>query len=64
MTNEVVDRFPISNELLHHCESNISNAAKTWKKRQEFAKVKRNAGKTVTSYDFTSAFSGLAPAGH
>ena len=64
VTNEVVDRFPISNELLHHCESNISNAAKTWKKRQEFAKVKRNAGKTVTSYDFTSAFSGLAPAGH
>ncbi|MDQ0564978.1 hypothetical protein GRI55_09500 [Erythrobacter citreus] len=62
VTNDVVDRFPISDEFLKQCESNIPNAAKTWKRRQVFAKVKRNAGKTITSYDFTSAFPGLVPA--
>ena len=56
VTNGLVDRFPISDELLSRCEINIPNAAVTWDRRELFAKVKRNAGKTVTSYDFTRAF--------
>ncbi|RGP41526.1 hypothetical protein BPTFM16_01832 [Altererythrobacter insulae] len=59
VTNDVVDRFPISDALLHECEQKIDIAAEAWSNRETYAKVKRNSGKTVKSYDFSSAFQGL-----
>jgi hypothetical protein len=57
VTNDLIDRFPISKNLLRACEENIDAAAKVWDKRERFAKTKLNSGKIVKSYDFTLAFS-------
>jgi hypothetical protein len=56
VTNDLVDRFPVSNDFLSACESNLQSAAKTWERRERFAKKKLNSGKEVKSYDFSSAF--------
>ena len=56
VTNDLVDRFPVSNELLDTCERNLSTAARTWEKREAFAKKKLNSGKEIKSYDFSLAF--------
>lgn len=56
VTNDLVDRFPISNELLGNCEANLAQAAKTWERRETFAKTKVNSGKAIKSYDFSGAF--------
>jgi hypothetical protein len=56
VTNDLVDRFPISDNLLAHCEENLGSASRVWKGREKFAKTKLNSGKTVKSYDFTPAF--------
>lgn len=60
VTNDLVDRFPISDGLLAHCENNLGSASKIWKGREKFAKTKLNSGKTVKSYDFSPAFAELA----
>ncbi len=62
VTNDLIDRFPISNDFLRTCEQNLDNAAKAWSGREAFAKTKLNSGKTIKSYDFSKAFAevGLA----
>lgn len=57
VTNDLIDRFPVSSDLLRTCELNLDNAAKAWSDREAFAKTKLNSGKTVKSYDFSKAFS-------
>ena len=56
VTTDLIDRFPISERMMQACERNIDQAASIWKRRSEFAKVKKNSGKTVRSYDFSHAF--------
>lgn len=60
VTNDLVDRFPVSRELLETCEKNLSAAAKAWEKREAFAKKKVNSGKEIKSYDFSLAFPQLS----
>jgi len=64
VTNDLVDRFPISDGMLRSCEQNITHAAKAWERRESFAKTKLNSGKTIKSYDFSAAFAdvGAVPA--
>lgn len=56
VTTDLIDRFPISERLMRSCEQNIDTAASIWKRRDDFAKEKRNSGKLVKSYDFSDAF--------
>ncbi|TCU52339.1 hypothetical protein EDF58_11512 [Novosphingobium sp. PhB57] len=56
VTNDLIDRFPISKKLTFACEKNLNSAAQTWASREEFAKIKLNSGKKVKSYDFSSVF--------
>ena len=62
VTNDLIDRFPISSNLLRTCEQNLGSAAEAWEGREAFAKTKLNSGKTVKSYDFTPAFSKIGMA--
>lgn len=59
VTNDLVERFPVSNDLLSACENNLQSAATTWERRENYAKKKLNSGKQIKSYDFSSAFSEL-----
>lgn len=56
VTNELIDRFPVSTNLLAWCEGNLSEAERVWESRQKFAKTKLNSGKVIKSYDFSKAF--------
>ena len=60
VTNNLIGRFPISEGLLYTCEANLDVAATMWKKREKFAKTKLNSGRTVKSYDFSTAFAHVA----
>lgn len=61
VTKDLIDRFPISKDLLRACEENFDKAANAWSGREAYAKIKLNSGRTVKSYDFTEAF---ADVGH
>lgn len=56
VTRDVIDRFPLSPALVRSCEEGLDEARVTWSERKRFAKTKRNSGKQVTSYDFSSQF--------
>ncbi|MFZ5667732.1 MAG: hypothetical protein ACOY7L_21160 [Pseudomonadota bacterium] len=59
VTNDLVERFPISRRLEKACEKNLEAAQRVWERRESFAKTKMNAGKFVKSYDFSPAFSSI-----
>lgn len=59
VTIDLIDRFPISKNLLSVCEQNLDTAEDIWSSRERYAKTKLNSGKTIKSYDFSQAFSGI-----
>lgn len=52
VTNELIERFPITPDLRRVCEHNLPMARRAWVNRGIYAKEKLNAGKVIRSYDF------------
>lgn len=55
VTNELIERFPITPDLRRVCEHNLPIAHRAWVDRGIYAKEKLNAGKVIRSYDFRGA---------
>jgi len=56
VTIDLIDRFPISDDLESHFKRNQHLAKKVWNSREIYAKEKLNSGKVIRSYDFRKAF--------
>jgi hypothetical protein len=56
VTVDLIERFPISDDLANHFKRNQHLAKKVWDNRKIYAKVKLNSGKVIRSYDFREAF--------
>lgn len=56
VTNELIECFPVTPDLLRACERNRANARRVWEVRHIYAKEKLNSGKIIRSYDFRGAF--------
>jgi len=54
VTNDLLEKFPISPLLYSKCIKNIEAAQSMWKYRKKYLKVKLNNGKLVNTYDFSS----------
>jgi hypothetical protein len=56
VTLDIIERFPIADELYQFCHQNRHQARVAWAQRSHFAKEKLNSGKIVRSYDFSRTF--------
>lgn len=48
--------FPITEELETYLEQNYLKAKRIWENREKYQKNKKNSGKVILSYDFSSVF--------
>jgi hypothetical protein len=56
VTVDLIERFPLANDLIDRLRRNCARAEAIWHNRAAFAKEKLNSGKLVKSYDFRGAF--------
>jgi hypothetical protein len=56
VTVDLIDRFPLTDDLLLKYKRSAARANVIWERRSIYAKEKRNCGKIVRSYDFSSIF--------
>ncbi len=56
VTRSDIDRFPLTQRVLHGCVEHEADAHERWKYRSAFARQKLNSGKEITSFDFRGQF--------
>ncbi|MET0373649.1 MAG: hypothetical protein ABW128_05255, partial [Rhizorhabdus sp.] len=56
VTVDLIERFPVTQELAAQCARNHARAEQVWANRAAYAKEKLNSGRVVRSYDFRAAF--------
>lgn len=56
VTSDLVERFPVSPQLLTSCVANLGIAAKVWERRKDVQKTKLNSGRITHAYDFSGKF--------
>ncbi len=55
ITKSDIMNFPVSNELVQLAEASLGEAEERWMRRNEYAKVTKNSGRLIKSFDFTAA---------
>lgn len=56
VTVDLIERFPVTLDLMERCARNLVHARQIWADRAAYAKEKLNSGRVVRSYDFRAAF--------
>jgi hypothetical protein len=56
VTVDLIERFPVTQELAAQCARNQAQARQVWAGRAAYAKEKLNSGRVVRSYDLRAAF--------